>query len=210
MTLARFGQPSRLGKKADIADTDKVRSDHPPVLPEDYVLLLRMRIWEVVRATSAAPSYFKEFHLPASEMRHVDGAIHHNNPTRIRGHVREYNTDHRSQQWRSILPSTGEQQFACPWPNRYCNSIPSRKADLVRHLDRVHLTITGRLLQYPDHESTSTGHLTPLTREGDPERQHRRRSFNAVDPTKSQTDRLDTRFRLRPSPPKFYVRGKVG
>lgn len=42
-----------------------------------------LKIWEVARATSAAPRFFKEFHHAASNKAYVDGAIYHNNPVRI-------------------------------------------------------------------------------------------------------------------------------
>ncbi|RPA78867.1 FabD/lysophospholipase-like protein [Ascobolus immersus RN42] len=44
-----------------------------------------IRSWEAARATSAAPSYFKPFRHPATELQLQDGAICYNNPAAIAG-----------------------------------------------------------------------------------------------------------------------------
>lgn len=42
-----------------------------------------LAIWEVARATSAAPSYFKPFVNPRTKQGYLDGAIYHNNPVDV-------------------------------------------------------------------------------------------------------------------------------
>ncbi|MCJ1354083.1 MAG: hypothetical protein MMC33_004070 [Icmadophila ericetorum] len=42
-----------------------------------------LRIWEAARATSAAPSYFKEYRSERNNRGYLDGALYHNNPVRV-------------------------------------------------------------------------------------------------------------------------------
>lgn len=42
-----------------------------------------LRLWEVARATSAAPPFFKAFEHEASKQVYHDGAIYYNNPVKV-------------------------------------------------------------------------------------------------------------------------------
>lgn len=42
-----------------------------------------LKIWEAIRATTAAPGYFKPFKKPETGQSFIDGAIYHNNPVYV-------------------------------------------------------------------------------------------------------------------------------
>ncbi|KAH6886245.1 hypothetical protein B0T10DRAFT_490889 [Thelonectria olida] len=65
VVLANYNRPD------ESPFTDFLRPDHP----ED-----ELKIWEAIRATTAAPGYFKPFTKPETGQRFVDGAVYHNNP----------------------------------------------------------------------------------------------------------------------------------
>lgn len=66
-----------------------VKADGPPTVFHSYsgegVRASKCAIWQAARATSAAPSFFKEMYIenPCLGVNYVDGGLGHNNPSQV-------------------------------------------------------------------------------------------------------------------------------
>ena len=83
------GSQAQQGTKTFVVATKAVHADGVPTVFRSYkgngVRPSRCKIWQAARATSAAPSYFREMFIddPPPGMDFMDGGLLHNNPSSI-------------------------------------------------------------------------------------------------------------------------------
>ncbi|KAI1374424.1 hypothetical protein F4677DRAFT_447419 [Hypoxylon crocopeplum] len=68
---------------------DSTEYDLPYRFNRSNGLAREFKIWEVARATSAAPPFFKPFQKTETQMTYLDGALYHNNPVWVAHHERK-------------------------------------------------------------------------------------------------------------------------
>lgn len=115
-------EASKNGSRSRRGHYDFPRPGHPN---------LELKIWEAAAATSAAPSYFKPFHHPATKRTYLDGALYHNNPVRLAHRERKLLWPDVANRHPDILLSLGtsqhEEEIKKDLPNRLPRSRNPRR-----------------------------------------------------------------------------------
>lgn len=88
-TMSQVSVMSKTAKPTFVVAKKALHADGPPTVFRSYkgvgVRSSKCPIWEAARATSAAPSYFKEMYIrtPPPGLNYVDGGLGHNNPSQV-------------------------------------------------------------------------------------------------------------------------------